>query len=41
MAKTLTLKDTAFYRSAPNVEAIPCSLLESCSSVVLTQGSRL
>ena len=26
MAKTLTLKDTAFYRSAPNVEAIPCSL---------------
>lgn len=26
MAKTLTLKDTTFYRSAPNVEAIPCSL---------------
>lgn len=26
MAKTLTLKDTAFYRSAPNIEAIPCSL---------------
>ena len=26
MAKTLTLKDTVFYRSAPNVEAIPCSL---------------